>query len=259
MEENKKLLSEEHLRKIWHRSNYKINESPRYRKLVNDSEEFDKVPYMTQDGQPVPQGPSHSNVFNEAGEQEDAVLAQQKDIREPSNRDPIFYEDKEEVESPEKEDSPEPEEIPDAPTPAFDKEEREEEDVTTVPEVEPEVDEIQNEIIKHNTEAMKSIHNELKGLNNTVSSLNSKIKELNTDVEEVREPTNAEKLIDKKDTSYPYYFNLNDFWKNNWFDENNNADENGIRELPDGSYVADFDDLPQKSKIDIDNSFYKIT
>ena len=34
--------------------------------------------------------------------------------------------------------------------------------------------------------------------------------------------------------------------------------ENGVRELPDGTFIADFDDLPQKSRIDIKNSFTEI-
>ena len=76
--------------------------------------------------------------------------------------------------------------------------------------------------------------------------LNSKLEALNTDVEEVREPTNTEKLMSKVNVSYPYYFNLNDFWKGNWFNEKRDKEtEKGIKELPDGTYVADFDELPQ--------------
>jgi len=111
-------------------------------------------------------------------------------------------------------------------------------------------------IIKHNIEAMKSIHDQLEQLNSTIQGLNSKVESLNVDVEEVREPTNAEKLMNKTSVSYPYYFNLNDLWQDNWFDQKRATEmEKGIKELPDGTYVADFDDLPQKSKIDIQNSF----
>ena len=121
------------------------------------------------------------------------------------------------------------------------------------------VDDIQNDIIKHNIEAMKSIHDQLEGLNATVLGLNAKLETLNADVEEVREPTNTEKLMSKKNVSYPYYFNLNDFWNGNWFTEQREIEhERGINELPDGTFVADFDDLPQKSKIDVQNSFNEI-
>jgi hypothetical protein len=127
------------------------------------------------------------------------------------------------------------------------------------PEPVDQVNDIQNDIIKHNIEAMKSIHDQLEGLNNTVQGLNSKFDTLNSDVEEVREPTNTEKLMSKKNVSYPYYFNLNDFWNGNWFNEKRNGEnEKGVRELPDGTYVADFDDLPQISKMDVQDSFNNI-
>ena len=123
-----------------------------------------------------------------------------------------------------------------------------------------EVDTLQNDIIKSNIEAMKSIHDQLASLNATVDALNAQSKVMKADVEEVREPTNTEKLMSKKNVSYPFYFNLNDFWHGNWFNENRTKEgEKGINELPDGSFVADFDDLPQKSKIDVQNSFNEIS
>jgi hypothetical protein len=228
MKETKKdLLFEEYIRKIKYRYDYNINETPKYRPLVNDGEEYDEIPVLT----------------NEAGEQEDAPKPEGSVPPEPSNDQPI--------------------EMGMPPVPEFDKTSNggvgmPPVDNMGIPPVEPQqqVDDIQNDIIKHNIEAMKSIHDQLESLNNMVQGLNSKIENLDADVEEVREPTNSEKLMNKKNVSYPYYFNLNDFWSGNWFDEKRKeVDEAGIRELPDGSYVADFDDLPQKSKIDIQNSF----
>jgi len=106
------------------------------------------------------------------------------------------------------------------------------------------VDDLQNEIIKHNISAMRSIHDQLAGLSKNIDAMNSKMEELNADVEEVREPTNAEKLMKQSEVSYPYYFNLNDFWQDNWFDQRRNlGKDKGVRELPDGTYVADFDDF----------------
>ena len=65
--------------------------------------------------------------------------------------------------------------------------------------------------------------------------------------------------MNKTKVSYPYYFNLNDFWSGNWFNEKRNQEmEKGIKELPDGTFVADFDNLPQQSKTDIQNSFNDI-
>lgn len=229
-EKKKDILLEEHLRKIKHRFGYQINESPKYHPLISTNEEFDEVPALT----------------NEAGEQEDAPKPEGQEPPAPSNDQPVGAE---------------------TPVPAFDQAG----DTGEVPaepmageepvnpmgvEPEPQVDNIQNEIIKHNIEAMKSIHDQLQSLENSVKGLNSELQKLNTDVEEVREPTNSEKLMSKKNVSYPYYFNLNDFWSGNWFNEKREqAQEKGMKELPDGSFVADFDDLPQKSKIDVQNSF----
>ena len=234
--ENLANLSEE-IRKIKYRVNYKINESPKYRPLVNSDEEFDEIPKVT----------------NEAGDQEDAEKPGGgiTPPEAPSNDQPIG--------------------MTDAPTPAFASGETKTNapvDMTATdpmsmgaPVAEPaqEVDDIQNDIIKHNIEAMKSIHDQLESLNGTVDALNAKMSELSSDVEEVREPTNSEKLMNKTKVSYPYYFNLNDFWKGNWFNEKRDKElENGVRELPDGTYIADFDDLPQISKTDVQNSFNEI-
>jgi hypothetical protein len=234
-EKKKDILLEEHLRKIKYRVGYNINESPRYRPLVTTGEQYDAIPTLT----------------NEAGEQEDAPMAQEKQPVEPTTEVPAG--------------------VDNTPIPSFAQTGDTATGGTTpfmggpqaadpmgAP-VEPEVDVIQNDIIKHNIEAMKSIHTQLEDLNAMVQGLNGKLETLNADVEEVREPTNTEKLMSKKNVSYPYYFNLNDFWNGNWFTEKReNEAEKGIRELPDGTFVADFDDLPQKSRIDIQNSFNDI-
>jgi len=237
-DKKKNILLEEHLRKIKHRTEYKINESPRYRPLVSNGEEFDEVPVLT----------------NEAGDQEDAEKPGGGEVPPaPSNDQPMTG---------------------DAPVPAFDQEGGEDtgEVGGEVPPVNPmgadiqqqvdptlEVNNIQNDIIKHNIEAMKSIHDELKALEDSVKGLNSQLATLNADVEEVREPTNSEKLMSKTNVSYPYYFNLNDFWSGNWFTQQREKElSKGIKELPDGTFVADFDDLPQSSKIDVQKSFNEI-
>jgi len=237
-DKKKNILLEEHLRKIKHRTEYKINESPRYRPLVSNGEEFDEVPVLT----------------NEAGDQEDAEKPGGGEVPPaPSNDQPMTG---------------------DAPVPAFDQEGGEDtgEVGGEVPPVNPmgadiqqqvdptlEVNNIQNDIIKHNIEAMKSIHDELKALEDSVKGLNSQLATLNADVEEVREPTNSEKLMNKTNVSYPYYFNLNDFWSGNWFTQQREKElSKGIKELPDGTFVADFDDLPQSSKIDVQKSFNEI-
>jgi len=255
--EKKTNLSEEYLRKFKHRINYAISETPKYRPLVGTNEEFDEIPKLT----------------TEAGEEEDAKK-QGQIPPEPSNDQPIGMDA---VEDPSGAPAPEaggdpmgaPAPPPDggmpdpmaAPEPV---------DPMTAPEADPmgapmpapegEVNDLQNDIIKHNIEAMKGIHDQLEGLNGTIQGLNQKMDVLNADVEEVREPTSAEKLMNQSKVSYPYYFNLNDFWQGNWFDEKRKEEltHGGVKELPDGTYVADFDDLPQKSKIDVQDSFNDI-
>jgi len=246
--EKKSKLIEEQLRKFKYRVGYKVNETAKYHPLISDGEEFDEVP-----------------LTNEAGEQEDAEkLGGGAEPPAPSNDQPVGA---------------------DAPVPAFDKTGGETQlDPNAPPDpnapvdpnadpmaggdanpmgadmnAQPQVDDIQNDIIKHNIEAMKSIHDQLETLSSAVQALNAKSDILTADVEEVREPTNSEKLMSKKNVSYPYYFNLNDFWNGNWFSEQREKqNEKGIKELPDGTYVADFDDLPQKSKTDIQKSFNEI-
>lgn len=231
---NKSQLFNEGLEKFKYRVNYKINESAKYRPLVGMDEEFDELP-----------------LRNEAGEPEEPPKPDTSgDVPKPPSNDPQMG-------------TPAP-----TPTPAFDDNANgaTPPDGNTLPmdggipptmaEPTPQVDDIQNEIIKHNLEAMKSIHDQLEKLNSMTLSLDDKLNSLSSEVEEVREPSNTEKLMNKTNVSYPYYFNLNDFWSGNWFNEQREKElDKGIKELPDGSFVADFDDLPQKSKIDIQNSF----
>lgn len=246
-DKNKTNLLDEHLKKIKYRTAYKINETPKYRPLVNAQEEFDNVPdevNMTDDG--FPQPATQNLRIGEAGEQEDAEKMGM-DAREPSNAPEPNVDSTMAM--------PEPESGINVPAPEGGEQLPPEGIAPSAPEQE--VDVIQNDIIKHNVEAMKSIQAELESLTMSISGLNAKLDELNAEVEEVREPTDAEKLMSKKDVSYPYYFNLNDFWNESWFDQQRKAEgvEGGIRELPDGSFVADFDDLPQRSKIDVQDSF----
>lgn len=121
---------------------------------------------------------------------------------------------------------------------------------------EPSIEEKQNEIIKLNISAMEKMQRVIDGLENTVTSLNSRIGELSSDVEEVREPKNVEKLMNRKEDSHPFYYNLNDMWAGNSFQARRDVDNiKGIKKLEDGSYIADFDDLPKHNTQEISNSF----
>lgn len=264
--ENKKKekVLNEQVKKMLYQSNYSISETPKYKPVIEDESEFDNLPveiYSTQDGQPVP-NPAGTDAFLEAEVPDDnadqlpgAQELAPKDPAEPTN-----------AVAPNQVDVPAevPAEEPpmgDEPPSEVDAEFSAEEEVP-IEEPEESVDEIQNEIIKHNIAAMQSIHDKLEGLDQYMKDINVQLNTLNAKVEEVEEPTNVEKLVAQKDVSYPYYFNLNDYWKGGFFDqqrESESPNENGMRELPDGTFIADFDDLPEASEIDIEDSFNKLT
>jgi hypothetical protein len=265
-DKKKDKLFEEGLRKFKYRVGYTVNETPRYRPLIGANEQFDNLPteiYNTEDGQPVPQTQSFTN---EAGDQEDAPKpGGGAPPAEPSTNVNTQMPPADMGGTPAG--GPPPASPANAPEPPVDGggkiEGKPPVDMAATdpmgvgaPEAGQQVDDIQNDIIKHNIAAMQSIDDQLKSLNATVDGLNAKLQNLSTDVEEVREPTNTEKLMNKTNVSHPYYFNLNDFWSGNWFNEKRNAEhEKGVRELPDGTFIADFDDLPQQSKTDVQNSF----
>ncbi|MFW6242751.1 MAG: hypothetical protein ACOC2W_01175 [bacterium] len=219
-------VNESHMDMIKYRMGYVINETPKYRPLVGDNEEYDDIP----------------SISNDIEEQEENAPEPEEDEINTGEENELANDDEEDI---------------DAPSPEFADDELG--DDVASPEPEEDVNQLQNDVIKHNIETMKTLHQEIETLNNTVQGLNSKMEELNSDVEEVREPTDAEKLMSKSETSYPYYFNLNDLWSKNWFQENRKKeDSNAIKELPDGTYIADFDDLPSNSGLDIQNSFNDI-
>jgi hypothetical protein len=229
---NKKISLNEHINTIKKRINY-INESPIYNKF--DGEEYDEIP----------------NGIFEAGDED---LPPDK-LKVPTNSS-----DKGASETTAADAELPPAEGNGVPVPDINQGDLPPVggDVPMPQPVEqtPDVDEIQNDIIKHNLLAIKDIHAQLSNLNSLADSLNNKLDIIAKDVDEVREPTNGEKLMSKTRVSYPFYLNLNDNWKDNWFEQNskNNTDK-GIVKLPDGTYIADFDDLPKSSSTDILNSF----
>lgn len=208
------------VQKIKYLIEYNINETPRYRPLINDGDVFDTIPEITNEANDSVATNNSGNTANNVG-----------------------------VPTP-------------APKPSFDNNVVNSDD-NAAPNVDDtnssnmHVDEIQNEIMKHNIEAMKNIHSQLENLTKLVTDLNTRVEKLSSDVDEVREPSNVEKLMSKKVVSYPYYFNLNDYWSDNWF-KNKYSNNDSIKRLPDGTYVANFDDLPSKSSIDINKSFDNI-
>lgn len=251
----KQSVDKNHINEMLHRIKYVVNETPRYKAVMGEDEIYDHPPtelYNTDSGMPVPTSPAFTNEVDE-------VPAPESGPKDPTATDPSteapILDDPNAAKPPQGgTGEPQPPSDPNAPPT----------DMPTPPNPEmgmgepiaPKVDDIQNDIIKHNIAAMQAIHDQLISLNATVDGLNQKMVLLNADVEEVREPTNTEKLMNKTQVSYPYYFNLNDVWGDNWFNQRRAEEgDRGMRQLEDGTYVADFDDLPQHSKIDVEKSF----
>jgi hypothetical protein len=213
----------EHIDKLKYKMNYGINEAPLYRKITE--EDFgteDTLPDQFVQAEPSPDAPAPATGTTTPAPASGATTP----VPAPADPNAIAGD-------------------PQATDPMA---------------AEQSVDKIQNDIIRQNLTTMEMIHNKLEQLETTVQNLNQEYQKLNADVEEVREPTSGEKLMSKKEVSYPYYYNLNDVWKGNWFEEQRKKDnDGGIRELPDGTFIADFDDLPEFSKTDISQSFSKIS
>lgn len=120
----------------------------------------------------------------------------------------------------------------------------------------PSVNDLQNDILKSSVSAMQKMSDQLKTLETALGSLNQKMETLNSEVDQVKEPTNVEKLVARKEDSHPFYMNLNDMWDGNSFQARRQVDNShGMRKLDDGTYVADFDTLPKYNEQEIKDSF----
>lgn len=217
---------DEHLNRIKFVSNYVLNEA-NY-SLIQNMDEDDTVP---EEIWSEPASTADSNV------QEDGEEAGQDENQEQNSEVPAMPEDQIAAGSA----------SPDAAMPAPE---------PTPVQPSKSADEVQNEIIKISVAAMQKMHQEMDRLNMSVEAINSKIETLNKDVNAVKEPTNVEKLMSRKQDSHPFYYGLNDMWKDNWFQARRTVDNsNGIVQLEDGSYVADFDTLPKYTDQEIKDSF----
>lgn len=229
----------EHIDRLKYLSGFKINEA-KYT-LIDGLDEDDNIP--------------------------DDVWKSPKPV---SGADSNIMEDEEEEPNP----NPEPEmggeEVPaEEPAPEMGSEEAPIEEPMTEPMTEPEmgmeepmpepeesVDDLQNNILKTSVSAMQKMNDQLQNLELSLNSLNQKIEGLNSEVQQVKEPTNIQKLVARKEDSHPFYMNLNDMWDGNSFQARRQMeDSHGMKKLEDGTYVADFDTLPKYNEQEIKDSF----
>jgi hypothetical protein len=119
-------------------------------------------------------------------------------------------------------------------------------------------EDIQNQLIKLQLSALEQMNDKMKMMDMTMADLKGVMGQLSKDVEEVREPTNVEKVAARKYDSHPYYYRLNDLWQGNSFQarmDDGKTGEYGMKQLEDGTYVADFDSFPKLSDMELKKSF----
>jgi hypothetical protein len=119
-------------------------------------------------------------------------------------------------------------------------------------------EDIQNQLIKLQLSALEQMNDKMKMMDVTMAELKGVMGKLSAEVEEVREPTNVEKVAARKQDSHPYYYRLNDLWQGNSFQarlDDGKTGEYGMKQLEDGTYVADFDNFPKLNDLDLKRSF----
>ena len=128
-----------------------------------------------------------------------------------------------------------------------------------VPSADEQREELQNSLIKLQVSALEQMNSKMQMMDVTMGELKGVMGQLSQDVEEVREPTNVEKVAARKEDSHPYYYRLNDLWQGNTFqarmDGSETEGEYGMKQLEDGTYVADFDSFPELNDMDLKKSF----
>jgi hypothetical protein len=235
-------MKKDHLDKIKYNIGYTINETPKYRPIL-DNTEFDEIPELKEvenNNPEIEQGDGNPETGQEGGNPEINPEMGQGDGNPETNPETGLGDGN--PETGQSDGNPEMGGVGDE-----------------ISQSEENVDMLQNDIIRHNIEAMKSIHGKLENLDSYVKNINDQLTGLSAKVKEVEEPTDGEKLASKKNVSYPFYLNLNDYWKNNWFDQQREiSNEKGIRKLPDGTFIADFDDISDYSDLDFSGAFNNI-
>lgn len=247
----------EHIKKIMSKSNY-VLESPSYKAIIDDD-------FNTYDEPNTYMGGPSPVDGNSSLREEDPIPGEEEEQPVGDIEMDALGMDGTEVPAPEMGGEPEiPDEVP-SPEMGDEAIPTEEPPMEAPVEAQPNPDELQNDIIKKNIEVMKQLNQKIDSLEAGIDNLSMQNQELSfkseemaKDVEEVREPTNVEKLMSKKVDSHPYYYGLNDMWDGNWFQgRRDELGDRGMKQMDDGSYVADFDEMNQLNDIEIKDSFDK--
>jgi hypothetical protein len=116
------------------------------------------------------------------------------------------------------------------------------------------VDSPEKRVMELQLDALRKMSSTIEDLGSSIDSLNQRMEIYSNEVEKVREPSDLEKFENRKVDSSPYYFNLNDLWKDDNFKSRMDQFSKGYVKTEDG-YVADFDDLPKLAPHEVKASF----
>jgi hypothetical protein len=254
----KKQSMQEHLERMKYVSKYAINETPKYKSLVGNSG-MDALPeYLMKEAAPTepdanaaPAADPNAASAPEAGGADASGLPAIPDVSggggggAPASA------------------APAPAAAPPAP-PASNTNV----DITTAPapSTQPEpmmggqdqmsggVDSPEKRVMELQLDALRKMSSTIEDLGSSIDSLNQRMEIYSNEVEKVREPSDLEKFENRKVDSSPYYFNLNDLWKDDNFKSRMDQFSKGYVKTEDG-YVADFDDLPKLAPHEVKASF----
>lgn len=257
----KKQSMHEHIERMKYVSKYTINETPKYKELVGDSG-MDVLPeYLMKEASPTPEPDPNAAPAPEGG-----ALAPAAD---PNAGDPELAMGADASGLPPLPDAsgggggaPAPAAAPPAP-PASNTNV----DITTAPSSqEPTmggvdqmgvgggVDSPEKRVMELQLDALRKMSSTIEDLGASIDSLNQRMEVYSQEVEDVREPSDREKFENRKIDSSPYYYNLNDLWKDDNFKSRMDQFSKGYVKTEDG-YIADFDDLEKLSPHEVKASF----
>jgi hypothetical protein len=242
----KKVSLQEQLERMKYVAKYAINETPKYKSLVSNSE-FDTLPeYLMREADgtsgntvtpdasmPTIPSPDAAQVDNGTNPQPAPSAATvQNASGAPSNPETDTNVEISTV-APEEQmpvdQAIQPEPIAPAPSP-------------------------EKMVMQMELEAIKKMSAKIEDIGSVVDSLNQRLEIFSDEVEKVREPSDMEKFDNRKNDSSPYYFNLNDMWDKDTFRSRMDQFSKGMVKTEDG-YVADFDDLPKLAAHEVKASF----
>lgn len=266
----KKQSIQEHLERMKYVSKYTINETPKYKTLVGDSG-MDALPeyLMKEAAPPEPDanaapapdaGGAPLPDANAAAPAPDAAGGAPADSLPPL---PDMAGGGGGATAPAANAAPAPAAAPPAP-PAPNTNV----DITTAPSTQPEpmmggedqmgvgggVDSPEKKVMELQLDALRKMSSTIEDLGSSIDSLNQRMEIYSNEVDKVREPSDLEKFENRKVDSSPYYYNLNDLWKDDNFKSRMDQFSKGYVKTEDG-YVADFDDLPKLAPHEVKASF----